>query len=97
MPTVDPATEPIRRAFASGEFRKAQALWEEHARLLRAEIRSRTFTAAKLAHTRELVEWCVSVARCAKSHAQARFNRIAVARRYANAIGHPTPRVSTRA
>ncbi len=86
MPTVDPRTEPIRLAVSSGEFRKALALWEDHARQLREEIRSGTFTKQKLAEARELVEWCRITALCAKAHAQARLHQIAVARKYASQV-----------
>ena len=82
MPTDSSLTEPIRRAVASGEFRKAQALWEDHARQLRQEIRGGTFSKEKLAETRELAEWCSITALCARAHAQTRLNQIAVARRY---------------
>jgi hypothetical protein len=94
---VDPRTEPIRRAVGSGEFRKALTLWEGHARQLRQEIRSGTFTEEKLAETRELVEWCRVTALCARSHAQARLNQIAAARRYGAPPGPPTPRYLTSA
>jgi hypothetical protein len=97
MPTVDPRTEPIRRAVASGEFRKALALWQDHARQLRQEIRSGTFSKEKLAEARELVEWCRVTALCTRSHAQARLNQIAAARRYAPPPGRPAPRFSASA
>jgi hypothetical protein len=97
MPAVDPRTDPIRRAAASGEFRKAQTLWEDHARQLREEIRSGTFSSEKLAQTRELAEWCRITALCARSHAQSRLNRIAVAQRYANSTGQPPSRFSASA
>jgi hypothetical protein len=97
MPAVDPRTDPIRRAFASGEFRKALALWQDHARQLRQEIRSGTFSKEKLAATHELVEWCRITALCARSHAQSRLNRIAVAQRYAVPSGQPSPRFSASA
>jgi hypothetical protein len=86
MPQTDPQTEPIRRAVASGEFRKALALWEDHARQLRQEIRNRTLTKEKLAEARELVEWCRVTALCARSHAQSRLNQIAAARRYGPSV-----------
>jgi hypothetical protein len=97
MPTVDPRTEPIRRAVGSGEFRKALALWQEHARHLRQEIRNGTFTKEQLAETRELVEWCRVTGLCARSHAQARLNQIAAARRYGPHARPPAPRFSTSA
>ena len=97
MPIVDPRTEPFRRAVGSGEFRKALTLWEEHARQLRQEIRSGTFTKQKLAETRELVEWCRVTALCARSHAQARLNQIAAARRYGPPSRPPAHRFSTSA
>jgi len=76
-------TADLRNAVASGEFRKALALWEDHARQLRGELQSGRFTKEKLAETRELAEYCRVTALCARAHAQARLNRIAVARRYA--------------
>jgi hypothetical protein len=97
MPAPDPRTEPIRRAVASGEFHKAQALWEENARQLRQALRNGTFSKEKLAETRELAEWCRITAMCARAHAQARLNRIAVARRYAPSSGQPASRISASA
>jgi hypothetical protein len=96
MPAVDGGTGAIRRAVASGEFRKAQTLWEDHARQLREAVRSGTMTKEKLAETGELVEWCRVAALCARSHAQARLNRIAVAGRYGAPGGHPASRFSAR-
>jgi hypothetical protein len=99
MPPVDARTEPIRRAVASGEFGKAQALWEDYAGRLAEEVRSGTFSSAKLEATRELAEWCRVTALCARSHAQGRLNRMAIARQYGApcAASASASRISARA
>jgi len=96
MPTDNGGPEPIRRAVASGEFLKALALWQEHARQLRQEVRNGTLTREKLAEARDLVEWCRVTALCARSHAQAQLNRIGAARQYFQSCPHPAPRISAR-
>jgi hypothetical protein len=94
MRTVSAGPEPIRQAVASGEFQKALTLWEEHARRLLQELRSGTFTSEKLAETRDLVEWCRTTALCARSHAQARLNRVRAAQQYCASRPQPAPRIS---
>ena len=79
MPTVDSRTEPIRRAVGSGEFRKALALWQEHARQLRQENTERQRVEGE---TRANARTGGVVPRhriVRASHAQARLNRIAIA------------------
>ena len=96
MPPDKSSAECIRQAVASGEFRKALALWEDHARQLREEIRSGRSSSAKLAEARDLVEWCRITALCAKGHAQAQLNRIGVAARYETQRVAPASRLSAR-
>jgi|CZKE01.1.fsa_nt_gi hypothetical protein len=96
MPS-DPRTDPIRQAVACGEFPKALALWEEHARQLRRELQTGVFSPERLAETRELVEWCCNVALCARAQAQVRLDQITVARQYGPPRHLPASRISARA
>ena len=96
MPS-DSRTDPIRQAVARGEFPKALALWEEHARQLRWELQARVFSPERLAETRELVEWCCNVALCARAQAQARLDQITVAQQYGPPRGQPAHSFSARA
>ncbi|MGA2269373.1 MAG: hypothetical protein ABSH44_12960 [Bryobacteraceae bacterium] len=74
--------EPIRQAVASGEFQKALLLWNGYAALLREELLKGSFTAARLAETRDLVEWSRRVVLCARAHAQGRISSMRVAQAY---------------
>ncbi len=67
-------TEPIRQAVASGEFQKAQFLWNGYAALLREELPKGYVTEARLAEVRDLVEWSRRVVVCARAHAQSRLD-----------------------
>lgn len=89
------AAEPIRRAVASGEFRKALALWEDYARQLRQELRSGTLSSEKFAEMRDLVEWCGAATLCARAQAQAQLNRAGAAQQYFGSRSQPAPRIST--
>ena len=75
-------TEPIRQAVASGEFQKAQLLWDGYAALLCEELRHGSVPEARLAEARELVEWTRRVVMCARAHAQSRLDSMLVAQTY---------------
>jgi hypothetical protein len=76
----------IREAVASGEFKRAQDLWNAYVVQLEKELRQGSFSAAKLAQVRDLIEWSRAVALCARLHAHDRLNSLLVAAEYAN---HP--------
>ena len=75
-------THQIRNAAASGEFSKARLLWEDYGRQFRADILRGPVPQSRLAEARELYEWTRMVALCARAHAQAKLNQIAVAGKY---------------
>jgi hypothetical protein len=83
-PSLEPGslTQQIRATVASGEFLKARLLWAEYGRQFRADIERGPLPQTRLAEARELYEWTRMVALCARAHAQAKLNQIAVARKY---------------
>ena len=85
-----------REAVASGEFRRAQQLWNAYMVQLEEEVRQGTFSTTKLAQVRDLMEWSRGVARCARLHAQDRLNRLLIAGKYGSprVTVQPTIRVS---
>jgi hypothetical protein len=82
----------IRKAVASGEFPKARLLWEEYGETFRADRSRGPLRLSRLAEARELAEWTRMATLCARSHAQAKLNHIAVAQKY----GCPVERRRTR-
>ena len=85
-------TEPIRQAIASGEYQKAQLLWDGYAALLREEMPKGSVTEARLAEVRELVEWSRRMVLCARAHAQSRLDSMRDSMRVAQAYGRPGSR-----
>ena len=75
----------IRKAFASGEFEKAQRLWSQYAEGLRAAIEEGSATPAAMAEAARLLEWARLVVKCFRAHGQARLNGVRVATAYAAA------------
>lgn len=51
---------------------------------LQEELRQGSFSAAKLAQVRDLMEWSRAVGQCARLHALDRLNSLLVAAEYAN-------------
>jgi len=80
------ATEPIRRAIASGEIQKATALWNVYAASLEEELRNGSLTARRMEEARELVEWSRITVLCARAHAQGRINSLHIALQYGPTI-----------
>ena len=74
----------IREAVASGEFKRAQELWTAYTAQLEEELRQGSFSEAKLAQVRDLMEWSRGVALCARLHARDQLNSLLVAAEYAN-------------
>ena len=72
----------IRDAVAAGEFAKARRLWEEYGDTFRADRERGPLPLSRLAEARELAEWTRMAALCARAHAQAKLNQIAVAGKY---------------
>jgi hypothetical protein len=80
-------TAPIRQAIASGEYHKAQLLWNGYAALLRQELPKGSVTAARMAEMRELVEWSRRVVLCFRAHTQSRIDSMRDSMRVAQAYG----------
>ena len=72
----------IRNAFASGEFAKAQRLWDDYAAQLRLAIQAGTASETLMTETRELIEWARMVVISFRAGAAARLNRARVAQIY---------------
>ena len=60
----------IREAVASGQFAKAQKLWNEYVVQLQEEIRRGSCPASRMQELSELVAWTRSAALCDRAHAQ---------------------------
>jgi hypothetical protein len=74
----------IREAVASGEFKRAQDLWDAYIMQLEVELRHGSLSATKLAQVRDLMDWSRGVALCARLHAQDRLNSLLIAAEYGN-------------
>jgi hypothetical protein len=81
----------IREAMASGEFERAQQLWNTYMVQLEEEVRQGS--AIRLERVRDLMEWSRGVALCARQHAQDRLNSLLVAAEYGNPPSAPARRI----
>ena len=92
-----PSLESIRHAVNSGEFDRAQLLWNECAAGLAEELSNRCLSAARLAEVRELVEWSRTVVLCERAHLRNKLNRLQSELRVTGEYGMPasprTPRI----
>jgi predicted protein tyrosine phosphatase len=68
--------ETIRQALNSGEFGRAQVLWNECVGGLAEDVINRRLTEARLSDVRELVEWSRIVVLCERAHLQDQLNRL---------------------
>jgi hypothetical protein len=89
--------ESVRHAVNSGEFDRAQLLWNQCAAALSEELSNRSLSAARLAEVRELVEWSRTVVLCERAHLQNELNRMQSELRVTGKYGLPpsprTPRI----
>ncbi len=83
------AMEAIRRAFASGEFAKAQRLWTEYAGELHQAILEGSATEAMLSETRELIDWSRLVVRAFRARAVDRLNGARLTQIYSYSAPEP--------
>jgi hypothetical protein len=74
--------EPIRQAVNSGEFDRAQLLWNECAAGLEEELNHGCLSEARLREVRELVEWSRTVVLCERAHLMNQLNSLHVAGEY---------------
>ncbi|MBZ5727988.1 MAG: hypothetical protein LAP87_23720 [Acidobacteriia bacterium] len=74
--------QPVRQAVASGEFARAQRLWNEYAARFEAELARGAIGEARLAEMRELVEWSRTVVLCARAHLGDQLDSAHVAEEY---------------
>ena len=81
--------EPIRQAVNSGEFDRAQLLWNQCAAGLAEELRTGCLSAARLSEVRELVEWSRIVVLCARAHLLDQLNSLHVAGEYELPVPQP--------
>jgi hypothetical protein len=68
--------EPIRQAVISGEFDRAQRLWNDCAAELAGQLGSGCLTEAMLAEVRALVEWSRVAVLCERAHLQNQLDRL---------------------
>lgn len=89
----------VRRAVASGEFTRAQHLWEQYAFQCREEMRQGPDPKAILEEARNLMEWCRQMTLAARAQAQAQLDRLAhrtrVSAAYAGAEAPPPGSIRT--
>lgn len=85
--------EPIRRAVTSGEFARAQLLWNECAAALEGDARRGSLTEARLTEVRQLVEWSRIVVLCERARLRDRLNGLHVAGEYEHFVASPTHRL----
>ena len=90
----DVLTSSIRRAVASGEFAKAQTLWEDYTERLNAELRAGPVSSAWLAEMEQLAEWCRTATLAARSQAQDMLNALAASRKYESQPAVGSTRIS---
>ena len=82
--------EPIRQAVNSGEFDRAQLLWNQCAAGLAEELSNGSLSAARLFEVRELVEWSRIVVLCERAHLRDQLNSLHVAGEYEHPVPPPT-------
>lgn len=83
----------IREAVASGEFERAQQLWNAYMVQLEEQVRQGSFSASQIERVRDLMEWSRGVALCVRQHAQDRLNSLLVAAEYGNPPSAPARRI----
>jgi hypothetical protein len=92
-----PSLESIRQAVNSGEFERAQLLWNQCAASMAEELSGGRLTAARLAEVRELVEWSRVVVLCDRAHIQNQLNNLQgglhVAEEYELSAAASAPRI----
>jgi hypothetical protein len=81
--------ESIRHAVNSGEFERAQLLWNQCVAGLAEELSNRRLSAERLAEVRELVEWSRTVVLCERAQLQSKLNRMQSELRVAGEYGLP--------
>jgi hypothetical protein len=81
--------ESLRQAVNSGEFDRAQLLWNQYAGRLAEELSNGSLSEARLSEVRELVEWSRMVVLCARALMQDQLNSLHVATEYE--LGVPPP------
>ncbi len=79
--------EQFRTAVGSGEFPKAQSLWEEFARRLRGEIERGEIGADDMAAAAELVRWAAHVAAATRAQAAEQLSASRGSARVSQAYG----------
>lgn len=84
--------EPIRQAVASGEFDRAQLLWNECVAALAEALRNRTLSNARLREVRALAEWSRIVVLCERVRLQDLLNGLHVAIEYELPVPPPARR-----
>jgi len=83
--------QPIREAISSGEFQRAQLLWDFSAARLTEEFENGGFTQPRLAEIRELVEWSRTAFLCDRAHMQDQLRRLQAELRVASGYHSPDP------
>jgi hypothetical protein len=79
------AETQIRNALSSGEFTRAQALWDEHAGRLRAAAKDGSLTGEDVAGAGRLVEWARLVVDCFRAEGAVCLGELRAAAAYRDA------------
>jgi hypothetical protein len=88
--------ESIRQAVTTGEFARAQRLWNECAARLNQELSNRSLSEARLSQIRELVEWSRMVVLSERARLRDQLNSLHVAGEYEQVV-LPLPRCMVEA
>ena len=88
MPQV--SLEPIRQAVSSGEFERANLLWNDAAAGLSLELSNACLSAERLQEVRELVEWSRTVVLCERTHLLDQLNKLQEELRMITEYEHPS-------
>lgn len=81
--------EPIRQAVISGEFDRAQFLWNQCVNVLAEELRTGSLSAARLSEVQELVAWSRDVVLCERAHLLNELNSLHVSGEYEHLVPPP--------
>jgi hypothetical protein len=85
--------EPIRQAVDSGEFERAQLLWNQCAAGMAEDLGRGSLDEARLKEVRALVEWSRVVILCARAHLLNEINSLHVAGEYEIPVPQSAPRL----
>ena len=85
--------DSIEQAVVSGDYPRAERLWNAYIDTLQQDLHRGLLTAASLEQARELMEWSRITVDCARAHTRARLGGLRIAGAYCNAIPPHSPQI----